>query len=242
MRTASPRTLALALPLFIAACADDSSLDADDQLEGRYAMLELHDGYWVAEVPVDGLPVPVESIQDTHVDLQTRRVTVYAQSRLMGEITAPVQVGPSECATARSGETACYHPNAVYLNGTGREYVTDVGGGSWWVKHSWIVDGEGYHNCPFSLEESYTCNWATGTLMEDDVTLFMGSERNPGLYNIRGPVLDADPITYELVRYAPENFDPETGESSGEPTPVFVLDMNCTDAISEFDGVARGCP
>ena len=242
MRVASLLIIALALPLVIVACGDEATIDTDEQVEDRYAMLELHDGYWVAEIPVEGLPTTIESIQDTHVNPETRRVTVYAQARLMGEIVGPAQVGPSECTTSPTGETACYHPNAVYLNGTGREFVTDVGGGSWWVKHSWIVDGEGYHNCPFSVEESYTCSWATGTLMEDDVSLFMDSEGGPGVYNIRGPVLDADPITYELVRYAPENFDPETGASSGEPRPVLVMDMNCTDAISEFDGIARGCP
>ena len=188
------------------------------------------------------MPVPVIAINDTHVDAETRRVTVYAQNRLMGEIVAPVQVGSGECTTARNGDPACYHPNAVYLNGTSREYVTDVGGGSWWVKHSWIVDGEGYHNCPLSVQESYACSWAMGTLMDDDLTLFMSVEERAGFYNIRGPVLDSDPIRYELTRYQPENFDPATGEGSGEPMPVFVVDFNCTDDVSELDGRARGCP
>ncbi|MEM6931445.1 MAG: hypothetical protein AAF602_31235 [Myxococcota bacterium] len=239
------RLITVALPLVIVACDSGDTRDTgSDTTEDRYAMLELHDGYWVAELQVEGLPAPITAINDTFVDPETRRVTVYAQNLMMGEIMAPVQVGPGECTTGQTGEPLCYHPNAVYLNGNGREYVTDIGGGSWWVKHSWIVDGEGYHNCPLSVQESYTCNWGTGTLMDDDLTLYMSTEESGGdLYNIRGPILDTDPITYELTRYGPEGLDPATGQhSGGEVQPLFVAEFDCTDEVSEFDGLARGCP
>lgn len=87
------------------------------------------------------------NISDRHVDAATNEVRVYAQDRAMGQIAVPVQVGTGECGQMLDGETVCYHPNAVYLNGSGQELLESDGTGSWWVKHAWVLDGEGYGNC-----------------------------------------------------------------------------------------------
>ena len=46
------------------------------------AQLLYHDSYWVTEVAVDNAP-DVAVINDMYVDLDTMRVTVYAQSRIL---------------------------------------------------------------------------------------------------------------------------------------------------------------
>ena len=128
-------------PILLSLCLGACSGEVDP-----YAMLAHHDGYWVTEVDNDELPVPVTVINDLHVDVETRRNTVYAQAILNGEVVSPPQVGPGECTTSLAG-TVCYHPNAVYLDGSGSEALESNGTGAWWVKHSWVVDGEGYTNC-----------------------------------------------------------------------------------------------
>ena len=35
----------------------------------------------------------------------------------------------------------------MYLDGSANEAFESNGTGAWWVKHSWVVDGEGYTNC-----------------------------------------------------------------------------------------------
>ncbi|MEM1413501.1 MAG: hypothetical protein AAGH15_01305 [Myxococcota bacterium] len=217
------RTTEIAATLFLlaglAGCGD----------EDPYAALADHDGYWSALIEVPSASIEVEAINDTHVDLETRRVTVYAQNRALGMVVAPPQLGPGECAEGVDGSTVCFHPNAVYLNGSGRELDAADGTGAWWVKHSWIVDGEGYFNCAMGAAETYSCGWATGTLMDDGVTLLMEGE---GGYNIRGPLLDVAPIAYQLERW-----------SNGGTEPEFVIDFACdASRVSDFDGVARACP
>lgn len=58
-----------------------------------------------------------------HVDAATHRVTVYAQTRLLGKVVATPQIGPGECTEGNNGETVCFHPNAVYLNGSVKELM-----------------------------------------------------------------------------------------------------------------------
>ena len=65
------------------------TLTACSGSEDPYAMLAQHDGYWVTEVDSDELPVPVTVINDLHVDMATRRNTVYAQAILNGNVLSP---------------------------------------------------------------------------------------------------------------------------------------------------------
>ena len=70
------------------------SASDDDQ----NTQLLYHDSYWVTEVAVDNAP-DVTVINDMYVDLDTMRVTVYAQSRILASrlIVSPPQVDPGEC-------------------------------------------------------------------------------------------------------------------------------------------------
>ena len=58
----------------------------------------------------------------------------------------------------------------------------------------------------------------------------MSSSNGLGFYNIRGPLLDQDPIVYELTRY------------SLSSEPQFTLTFDCLDEPSAFDGEVRPCP
>jgi hypothetical protein len=141
----------------------------------------------------------------------------------------------------------CFHPNAVYLNGSGEELEASDGTGAWWVKHSWIVDGEGYINCElFPPQQEYeNCMWAEGVMLEDGVSISMnvGEWGEPGAFNnIRRPLLDERPITYEVTGYAPANTDPAAGEVDLTPTVQFVLTFDCVEEPSAFDNRARPCP
>lgn len=231
--TNSPLML-VTLALFAAACGSSSGTDSGPEEGEPYAQMALHDGYWVTEVEQPEVPMPITVINDMHIDTETRRVTVYAQARALGQTVSPPQVGPGECAEAPTGATVCFHPDAVYLNGSGAELAEADGTGAWWVKHSWIVDGEGYDNCELMPpQEVYdSCGWVEGILLDDGLSMQVGNER---LYNIRVPLLDADPITYQVTRY-----EVEDGEST--PTAGFDLIFDCVEEPSALDNQTRPCP
>ena len=77
--------------------------------------LNLHNGYWVTKVNPPGLGPKITVINDMHVDPETMRVTVYAQSRVFGRVVSPPQLNPDECTETRNGDIHCFHPDAVYL-------------------------------------------------------------------------------------------------------------------------------
>jgi hypothetical protein len=194
--------------------------------------LTYHAGYWVSETVSEELGVTLTSINDTHVDVTTQRVTVYAQARLPGMVVSPPQLGSGECAVNPNGDTVCFHPNAVYLNGSSVELNEADGTGAWWVKHSWIVDGEGYYNCPLMPpEEEYTsCNDATGSWLNDGISMRMDSAfADEERYNIRTPLLDGDKPQYSVTSYAGAEVN-------------FDLVFDCVEEVSDFDDQARTCP
>ena len=123
------------------------------------------------------------------------------------------------------------------LNGSGQELETSDGTGEWWVKHSWILGGEGYFNCPLPPQESYDdCFWVEGEVAEDGVSIQVGGVE-PGdedFFNIRGPVLDSSPIEYDLARFEP-------AEDGSGPVETFTLTWQCEEAVSAFDGSDRTC-
>ena len=178
-------------------------------------------------------------INDMYVDFDTMRVTVYAQSRILASrlIVSPPQVDPGECEDPLVGDRVCHHPNAVYLNGSGQELETSDGTGEWWVKHSWILGGEGYFNCPIQPQESYdNCFWVEGEVAEDGVSIQVGGVE-PGdedYFNVRGPVFGSSPIEYDLARFEP-------AEDGSGPVETFTLTWQCEEAVSAFDGSARTC-
>ena len=207
-------------------------------VDDQNAQLLYHDSYWVTQVEVDNA-LDVTVINDMYVDLDTMRVTVYAQSRILASrlIVSPPQVDPGECEDPLVGDRVCHHPNAVYLNGSGQELETSDGTGEWWVKHSWILGGEGYFNCPIQPQESYdNCFWVEGEVAEDGVSIQVGGVE-PGdedYFNVRGPVLDSSPIEYDLARFEP-------AEDGSGPVETFTLTWQCEEAVSAFDGSDRTC-
>ncbi|MEO1253353.1 MAG: hypothetical protein AAFY41_00525, partial [Bacteroidota bacterium] len=113
------------------------------------------------------------------------------------------------------------------------EFLDDVGGGSWWVKHSWVVDGEGYQNWPldqFAIDYG-PGTYAEGILMEDGLSVKIGDldVSETGSYNIRQPITDTNPVSFHISSY------PDAG--SAEPVSLGVYTI--TENPSPFDGLAR---
>ncbi|NDJ54797.1 MAG: hypothetical protein GYB68_17140 [Chloroflexi bacterium] len=238
--------------------------DALEVVERAYVRVSdpliYHEGYWVAEIDSPNAPATVESVSDVHVDAYTGRITVYAQLRIRGNIIAPMQVGPGESGEHISGETVGFHPNAVYLNGRGQELDEADGNGSWWVKHSWIIDGEGYNNWEAgAIDYSTGGYYVTGTMLdeltmqmttvftEEDLILLdfpaeLADIEDEFYGNLRTPILDTDPVTYEVVRFEPANLNPEAGPVDLTSTEGFRLISECRTEASPFDGLARNCP
>lgn len=139
-----------------------------------------------------------------HVDVPTHRMTVYAQSRMREEadgtgaevVISPPQLDPGVCgADPLNGQSVCAHANAVYLDGSGEERTSSDGTGAWWVKHSWVLDGEGYRNCQLMpppdqvLEYGSDCVPVIGRWQDDELTMLVGPTTPSGelapIYNER---------------------------------------------------------
>ena len=232
----------LVIAFLVAGCSNQQTVPFEPT-----SQLDYHNGYWVAKMEVPGLPAKLIIINDMHIDAATNRVTVYAQSRLLGKVVAPPQVGPGECTEDNNGETVCFHPDAVYLNGSGEELMEADGTGEWWVKHSWILGGEGYDNCELRPQENYDdCFWVEGELLEDGLTMQIGGilddETGAWAGNHRTPVFSEGEVTYRVTRLSPTNLDPDAGEIDLTLKIDFVLDWTCEEEVSAFDNVVRECP
>lgn len=205
--------------------------------------LEFHDGIWVTTVPEEGLPGSVTHINDVRVDSANNAIAVYVQTRYQGEVFAPAQVGPGECGTVAGGIPACFHPNAVYLNGSGVELTEADGKGEWWIKHAWVNGGEGFENCEAIPLENYDrCFWVEGDLMDDGLSIRIGGLKEGQGYNVRTPLLQEDPISYQLTRYGPVNLNPDAGEVDLTLRKQWTLIWQCEEITSALDGKARKCP
>ena len=92
-------------------------------------------------------------------------------------------MGPGECTQLPTGETVCYHPNAVYLNGSGEELLEADGNGEWWIKHAWVVDGEAMKLRTLSPRETYDdCMPVEGIWLEDGLSMRIG---NPARWTLQ---------------------------------------------------------
>lgn len=237
------------------------SQDAIEIIERAYkrvsSPLNYHQGYWVSEQLIEGIPSPVTAVNDIHVDAYEGTITVYGQVQVMGQIIAPVQAGLGEEVQHFSTNMLGMHPNAVYLNGSGEELTESDGTGSWWVKHP-IVGPEGYYNWPMLIEDySNGGQYTEGEVLEDGVTLAMRSFfedsirgfpvdnnaiTNEFYGNTRTPGFSTDPVTHISVRYEPANVDPDAGIVDYTSTLMETVVFECREEASALDGLVRDCP
>ena len=214
-------------------------------------LLDKHNGYWKGMArDMDGTPLSV-AINDVYADDQTGEVVVYAQTERVsdGFLLAPPQLAPGQCADLPEMGYVCGHPDAVYLNGSGEELSSGDGsdGGTWWVKHAWVLNDESsrLEGCRLGSEEVYNaCYTARGLLDEDGNTQKMEfmSIFPLEVYNLRYVDLDAEPIEYYVDGYGPANLDPRSDPLDLSPALLFRLTMTCQDTASLLDGTVRGCP
>lgn len=209
------------------------------QMDHSSSPLFYHDAYWVAQIKPDGAPTKITVINDLHVDTSTHRVTVYAQSKMFGNIISPPQVAPGECIESKT-DTFCFHPNAVYLNGSGMELDRSDGSGAWWVKHSWVLGGEGYQNWELKPAKRYgDGHYVEGILLEDGLTMKIGAQKDSICtdFNLRRPIIDVTKrqVRYQVARYGISN-------QTGSLEEAFKLDWKCKCRKSPLTGGIRTCP
>ena len=224
------------LGILLSSCGTSRTFQIDNSKNSLY----YHDAYWVAKIKPEGAPAKITVINDMHIDTSTNRVTVYAQSRILGKIVSPPQVGLGACIETKN-DTLCFHPNAVYLNGSGAELDSSDGNGAWWVKHSWILGGEGYQNWELKPKKNYgNGHYVEGILLEDGFTMKIGIRKDSIFtdYNLRMPIIDTNTrqVYYQIVRYEFSNKNDSILEEK------FKLDWKCKKRKSPFNNDIRTCP
>ena len=229
-------TAIILLGSFISSCRTTRTFKMDNSQNPLY----YHDAFWVARIKPEGAPAKITVINDMYIDTVTNRVTVYAQSKIGGKIVSPPQVGPGKCIETKN-DTLCFHPNAVYLNGSGAELDSADGSGAWWVKHSWVLGGEGYQNWELKPKKNYgDGDYVEGILLEDGLTMKIGIKEDSifNNFNLRMPILDkySGQVNYQIVRY-------ESSDKTGSiPEEKFKLIWKCKKRKSPFDNSLRTCP
>ena len=229
-------TAIILLGSFISSCRTTRTFKMDNSQNPLY----YHDAFWVARIKPEGAPAKITVINDMYIDTVTNRVTVYALSKIGGKIVSPPQVGPGKCIETKN-DTLCFHPNAVYLNGSGAELDSADGNGAWWVKHSWVLGGEGYQNWELKPKKNYgDGNYVEGILLEDGLTMKIGIKEDSifNNFNLRMPILDkySGQVNYQVVRY-------ESSDKTGSmPEEKFKLIWKCKKRKSPFDNSIRTCP
>ena len=191
--------------ILLSSCGTSRTFQIDNSKNSLY----YHDAYWVAKIKPEGAPAKITVINDMYIDTSTNRVTVYAQSRILGKIVSPPQVGSGKCIETKK-DSLCFHPNAVYLNGSGAELDSSDGSGTWWVKHSWVLGGEGYQNWELKPKKNYgDGQYVEGILLEDGFTMKIGIRKDSIFtdYNLRMPIIvkNTSEVFYKIVRYESPN-------------------------------------
>ena len=223
------------LGIFMSSCGTSRTFQMDNSQNPLY----YHDAYWVAKVKPEGAPTKITVINDIHIDTSTNRVTVYAQSKVLGKIVSPPQVEPGACIETKN-DTLCFHPNAVYLNGSGAELDSSDGSGAWWVKHSWVVGGEGYQNWELKPKKNYgDGQYVEGILLEDGFTMKIGIRKDSIFtdYNLRMPIINTNTrhVYYQIVRYQFSN------KNDSIPEEKFKLVWKCKKRKSPLNNDIRTC-
>jgi hypothetical protein len=223
------------LGIFMSSCGTSRTFQMDNSQNPLY----YHDAYWVAKVKPEGAPAKITVINDMHIDTSTNRVTVYAQSKVLGKIVSPPQVEPGACIETKN-DTLCFHPNAVYLNGSGAELDSSDGSGAWWVKHSWVVGGEGYQNWELKPKKNYgDGQYVEGILLEDGFTMKIGIRKDSIFtdYNLRMPIINTNTrhVYYQIVRYQFSN------KNDSIPEEKFKLVWKCKKRKSPLNNDIRTC-
>ena len=212
--------------------ADDSSQCSETS---GCADLNHHAAYWETKIKPDGSLFSVTMINDIYFEPTTRRMTVYTQSRAFGRAVAPAQIPRGDCVI-HENETYCSHPSAVYLTGSGKELTDAEGSGSWWMRQSWVVNGEGFTSSEIRPEEHYSSTYMTAELMEDGLTIKVG---NPELgFSLRRPIYNGKRVIYDFTVYAATATD--SGELSYEES--IELQWQCKNEKSPLTGRIRSCP
>ena len=229
-------TAIILLGSFISSCRTTRTFKMDNSQNPLY----YHDAFWVARIKPEGAPAKITVINDMYIDTVTNRVTVYAQSKIGGKIVSPPQVGPGKCIETKN-DTLCFHPNAVYLNGSGAELDSADGNGAGWVKHSWVLGGEGYQNWELKPEKNYgDGHYVEGILLEDGLTMKIGIRKDSVFtgYNLRIPIIDTNTrqVNYQFVRYG------FSDENNSIPEEKFKLVCKCKKRKSPFNNEIRTCP
>ena len=224
------------LGLFMSSFGNSQTFQMDNSQNPLY----YHDAYWVASIKPEGAPAQITVINDMHIDTSTKRVTVYAQSRILGKIVSPPQVGSGKCIETKK-DSLCFHPNAVYLNGSGAELDSSDGSGAWWVKHSWVLGGEGYQNWELKPKKNYgDGQYVEGILLEDGFTMKIGIRKDSIFtdYNLRMPIIDKNTsqVFYKIVRYEFSNKNDSIQEEK------FNLVLKCRKRRSPLNNKIRTCP
>ena len=224
------------LGLFMSSCGNSQTFQMDNSQNPLY----YHDAYWIASIKPEGAPAKITVINDMHINTSTNRVTVYAQSRILGKIVSPPQVGTGQCIKTKK-DSLCFHPNAVYLNGSGVELDSSDGSGAWWIKHSWVLGGEGYHNWELKPKKNYGHGqYVEGILLEDGITMKIGIRKDSIFtdYNLRTPIIDKNTsqVFYKIVRYEFSNKNDYIQEEK------FNLVLKCRKRRSPLNNKIRTCP
>ena len=222
--------------ILLSSCGTSRTFQIDNSKNSLY----YHDAYWVAKIKPEGAPAKITVINDMHIDTSTNRVTVYAQSRILGKIVSPPQVGSGKCIETKK-DSLCFHPNAVYLNGSGTELDSSDGSGAWWIKHSWVLGGEGYQNWELKPKKNYgDGQYVEGILLEDGFTMKIGIRKDSVFtdYNLRMPIIDNNTrqVNYQIVRYEFAHKNDSILEEK------FKLVFKCKKRKSPFNNGIRTCP
>ncbi|MBN2619425.1 MAG: hypothetical protein JXR64_14040 [Spirochaetales bacterium] len=203
--------------------------------------INRHDGYWVTKMRVPNTLMQMTIINDIHIDAAENRVTIYSQSLIAGSILVPPQVQPGEFVLLPDKSLAGSHPNAVYLNGSGKELSKADGTGTWWVKNSWELGGEGYYNWELKPKEEYGEGILyEGVLLEDGLTMRVGpADKDSGFYSLRTPIIKKNSVKYIVTLYGPKNVDPDKGPVDLTPKVINELEFIQKIEKSAFDNLSR---
>ena len=125
--------------------------------------------------------------------------------------------------------------------GSGAELDSSDGSGAWWVKHSWVLGGEGYKNWELKPEKNYgDGQYVEGILLEDGFTIKIGIRKDSIFtdYNLRMPIIDTNTrrVFYQIVRYE------SSFKNDSIPKEKFKLVLKCKKRKSPFNNHIRTCP